>query len=68
MIEIRSSTSAAGGSIGNGYGYGHEDRSSSAFGCAVTSAGGRVPYHLSLITYHVSEAGTGTETGTRARI
>jgi len=57
MIEIRSSTSAPGGSIGNGDGNG----SGFAFACgfaqwappsqgAVTSAGGWVPYHLSPIT------------------
>ena len=66
MIEIRSSTSAPGGSIGNGNGDGNG--SGFAFACgfgqwappsqvAVTSAGGWVPYHLSPITYHVPEAG-----------
>ena len=70
MIEIRSSTSAPRGSIGNGDGNG----SGFAFACgfaqwappsqvAVTRAGGLVLYHLSRITYHVPEAGAEAEAG-----
>jgi hypothetical protein len=47
--EGRNPRSGAGSGSGSGF----------AFGCAVTRAGGWMPYHLSPITYHESEAGAG---------